>query len=126
MERWMREQIGLKQLVQRTLHNWPTLAEELPDVPVSLLRIVNQLERQATIYPDGAAGDLKVIRRNLGDNNRRLLATFGALGLAGFASAILLFGEPWVELPWLLPSAAGAMLMMSLALFWRGLFSAER
>lgn len=123
MERWMREQIGAKRLVERTLHNWPALAERLPDLPVALTRIIDQLERQAAIYPDGATGDLKAIRRNLGDNNRRLLATFGALGLAGFASAVLLFGEPWAELPWLLPAAAGAMLLMSFVLFWRALFA---
>jgi ubiquinone biosynthesis protein len=126
MERWMREQIGVKRVLERTLHHWPTLAEELPDVPVALLRIVKQLEHQATIAPDGASGDLKAIRRHLGENNRRLLATFGALGLAGFASAILLFGEPWGELPWLLPAAAGAMLLMSFALFWRALFVGGR
>ena len=126
MERWMRQQIGLKQLIQRTLHNWPTLAEELPDVPIALLRIVDQLERQATVYPDGAAGDLKAIRNHIGDNNHRLLATFGALCLAGFATAILLFGESWSEIPWLLAVVSGAMLLMSFALFWRGLFADGR
>ncbi|WP_295884156.1 ubiquinone biosynthesis regulatory protein kinase UbiB [uncultured Thiohalocapsa sp.] len=126
MERWMREQIGARRLLERTAYNWPALAERLPEVPVALTRIIDQLEAQAAIYPEGATGDLKAIRQNLGDNNRRLLATFGALGLAGFASAILLFGEPWAELPWLLPAAAGGMLVMSFALFWRALFAGGR
>ena len=121
MERWMREQIGARRLLERTAYNWPALAERLPEVPVALTRIIDQLEAQAAIYPEGATGDLKAIRQNLGDNNRRLLATFGALGLAGFASALLLFGEPWADLPWLLPAAAGAMLAASFALFWRAL-----
>jgi ubiquinone biosynthesis protein len=123
MERWMKEQIGVKRLVERSVHHWPSIVEQLPDVPIALLRIVDQLERQAKLNPDGTTGDLKAIRRNLGDNNRRLLATFGALGLAGFATAILLFGEPREPLPWLLPAASAGMLLMSFLLFWRALFS---
>jgi len=125
MERWMREQIGIKRLVQRTLHHWPSIAEQVPDVPIALLRILDQLDRQATVNPDGATGDLKAIRNHIGDNNRRLLATFGALGLAGFATAILLFGEPWSDYPLLLPIMAGAMLAMSVALLWRSLFAGD-
>ncbi len=126
MERWMREQVGPRRLIERTAHNWPALAERLPDLPIALSRIIDQLERQAALYPDGAAGDIKAIRGNLGDNNRRLLGTFSALGLAGLASAILLFGQPWAELPWLVPAAAGAMLLMSAALFWWALVFGER
>ncbi len=125
MERWMREQVGVKRLVQRTLHHWPSIAEQVPDVPVALLRILDQLERQATVNPDGATGDLKAIRNHIGDNNRRLLATFGGLGLAGLATAVLLFGEPRSDYPLLLPIMAGAMLLMSLALLWRALFAGD-
>ncbi|MGB5736563.1 MAG: ubiquinone biosynthesis regulatory protein kinase UbiB, partial [Thiohalocapsa sp.] len=49
MERWMREQVGLRTLVQRTMDNWPYLAERLPDLPVAVTRIVDHLDRRAAL-----------------------------------------------------------------------------
>jgi len=127
MERWMREQVGLRTLVQRTMGNWPYLAERLPDLPVAVSRIVDHLDRQAAGRPDSPAAELTAIRTELKQNNQRTLATLAALGLAGCATALLLAAPTAVSaIPLLAPTVAGVLVVTSLLLLWRALLTPSR
>jgi ubiquinone biosynthesis protein len=126
MERWMREQIGLRTLVQRTINNWPYLAERLPDLPVAITRIVDHLDRQAALQPDRPAADLQAIRSELQHNNRRTLATLAAVALAGCATALLLWPTTAAPIPLLVPTVAGVFILSSLLLLWRALLVTAR
>jgi ubiquinone biosynthesis protein len=121
MERWMREQIGVRTLVQRIANNWPQVVERLPELPVALTRVVDHLDQQATARPDSPAVELQAIRAELRGNNQRTLATVAALGMAGFASALLLLGQPTPGLPLLAPAVAVLLILASLGLLWRAL-----
>jgi ubiquinone biosynthesis protein len=126
MERWMREQIGVGTLVERLAHNWPQVAERLPELPVAITRIVDHLDRQATARPDGAAPELQAIRAELRQNNRRTTATVAALGLAGCATALLVLPEPARTLPLLVPILATVLIAASLGLLWHGFVTPAR
>jgi len=127
MERWMREQVGLRTLVQRTMGNWPYLAERLPDLPVAVSRIIDHLDRQAAGRPDSPAAELTAIRTELKQNNQRTLATLAALGLAGCATALLLAAPTAVSaIPLLAPTVAGVLVVTSLLLLWRALLTPSR
>jgi ubiquinone biosynthesis protein len=125
MERWMREQIGGRTLVQRIANNWPQLVERLPELPVALTRVVDHLDQQATARPDSPAVELQAIRAELRGNNQRTLATVAALGMAGFATALLLLGQPTSALPLLAPAVAVLLILASLGLLWRALAASE-
>ena len=126
MERWMREQVGLRTLVQRTLDNWPYLAERLPDLPVAVTRIVDHLDRQAALQPDSPAADLQAIRGELRHNNQRTLATLAAVVLAVCATLLLLSPTALPTIPLLAPIAAGVLILSSLLLLWRALIAPAR
>ncbi|MGB5833949.1 MAG: ubiquinone biosynthesis regulatory protein kinase UbiB [Thiohalocapsa sp.] len=126
MERWMRDQVGVRTLVQRAMDNWPYLAERLPELPVAAARIVDHLDRQAALHPDSPPADLQAIRTELRTNNRRSLATLASLGLAGCATALVLFPAQAPAIPLLAPVAAALLFLVSLALLWRALLASTR
>ena len=126
MERWMREQVGLRTLVERVVGNWPYLAERLPDLPVAVTRIVDHLDRQAALQPDSPRSDLQAIRGELQNNNRRTLATLAAVGLAGCATALLVLPPTVSAMPLLGPGAAILLMLLSIALLWRALLAPAR
>ncbi len=126
MERWMREQVGLRTLVQRTMDNWPYLAERLPDLPVAVTRIVDHLDRRAALQPDSPAADLQAIRSELKHNNQRMLATVAAVGLAGCATALLVLPSAAPAIPLLAPAVAAVLVLSSLLLLWRALLAPAR
>ncbi|MGD8207702.1 MAG: ubiquinone biosynthesis regulatory protein kinase UbiB [Thiohalocapsa sp.] len=119
MERWMREQVGLRTLARRAADNWPSLAERLPDLPVAVSRIIDQLDRQGTLHPDGQSAELQALRTELRNNHRRTLAVLAALGFAGCATALLIAEPQTPAAPLASTAAAGIMLLASLALLWR-------
>ena len=126
MERWMREQIGVRTLVERFAHNWPQLAERLPDLPVTIARIVEHLDQQATTRPHGPDNELRAIRAEIGRNNRRAAATLAAVGFAGCATVLLALPEPAHALPVLVPTIAIVLIGASLGLIWHGFFGTSR
>jgi ubiquinone biosynthesis protein len=119
MERWMREQIGVRTLIERFAHNWPQLAEQLPEMPTAVARIVEHLDRQATIHPASPARELASLRAELRNNNQRVIAAVSAIGLAGCGSAILIFtGSNGQGMQALITGLAAALILGSLALIW--------
>jgi ubiquinone biosynthesis protein len=122
MERWMREQIGPRMLAQRLWHNWPALAERLPDLPVAITRIIDQLEHQAALYPAGGSQGLTRLTTQIRTNHGRTTAAFSAIALAGLATALILTPPAaTAAIPLLAPIAASLMLLTSLIILWRNL-----
>ena len=126
MERWMREQIGLRTLIKRSAENWPALVERLPELPGAVTRLIDHMDRQANLRPNSPASDLQAIRGELKRNNRRTLATLAAVGLAGFATALLVLPQSAPALPLLAPITAVVLIISSLTLLWRALLTPSR
>jgi ubiquinone biosynthesis protein len=124
MERWMREQVGPRMLGQRLAYNWPALAERLPHLPVAVSRIIDQLDHQSALYPEGGNQGLTRLATEVKANQRRTLATLSALALAGLATALILAptGESG-STPLLAPIAASALLITSVVILWRHLIT---
>ncbi|MBK1619668.1 ubiquinone biosynthesis regulatory protein kinase UbiB [Lamprobacter modestohalophilus] len=124
MERWMREQIGPRMLAQRLWHNWPALAERLPDLPVAVTRIIDQLEHQAALYPAGGSQGLTRLTTQIKTNHGRTTATLSAIALAGLATALILIPPAaTATMPLLAPIAASLLLLTSLIILWRNLIA---
>jgi ubiquinone biosynthesis protein len=124
MERWMREQVGLRMLSRRLIYNWPALAERLPDLPVAVTRIIDQLEHQAAIYPKGGSQGLTTLTQEIKLNQGRTTATVSALVLAGLATALILVPAPQASsFPLLAPITAAVFLLASLMILWRQLIA---
>ncbi len=120
MERWMREQVGPRMLIRRFAHNWPALAERLPDLPVAVTRIIDQLEHQAALYPEGGHQGFSALSTDLRRAERRTGATLVAIVLAALGSALILVPQPDAQSwPLLAPIAASTLLLTSLAIVWR-------
>ncbi len=124
MERWMREQVGPRMLAQRLWHNWPALAERLPDLPVAVTRIIDQLEHQAALYPEGGSQGLTRLTTQIRMNHGRTTAALSALALAGLATALILIPPAaTAAVPLLAPIAASLLLLTSLIILWRNLIA---
>jgi len=126
MERWMREQIGPRMLAQRLWHNWPALAERLPDLPVAVTRIIDQLEHQAALYPAGGNQGLTRLSTEIKTQQGRATAALSAIGLAGLATALILLPPAVTAMPLLAPIAASLLLFMSLIILWRHLIAPSK
>jgi ubiquinone biosynthesis protein len=127
MERWMREQIGPRMLSRRLAYNWPALAERLPELPIALTRIIDQLEHEAALYPEGSNRGFAELGAQIRDSERRSSSVLIAIVLATLGTTLLLLPPPEI-LPWPLvaPIAASAMFVTSLAIFWRLLIFSRR
>ncbi|MBK1704800.1 ubiquinone biosynthesis regulatory protein kinase UbiB [Halochromatium glycolicum] len=127
MERWMREQIGPRMLSRRLAYNWPALAERLPELPIALTRIIDQLEHEAALYPEGSNRSFAELGAQIRDSERRSSSVLIAIVLATLGTTLLLLPPPEI-LPWPLvaPIAASAMFVTSLAIFWRLLIFSRR
>jgi ubiquinone biosynthesis protein len=125
MERWMREQVGLRTMLERFTHNWPQLAEQLPEMPTTVARLVEHLDRQATVHPASSSRELAALRDELRRNNQRAMAAVSAVGLAGCGTAILIFtAASGPGLKALTTGLASALVGGSLLLIW-GTFGAK-
>ena len=91
MERWMKEQMGPKAFLARTRKTLPLAAEQLPELPLLVYRVLNGLDRQ-TLSVRWRADELERLRREVRDNNGKVTASMsgGALILAG--TLLLLLG----------------------------------
>lgn len=120
LERWMGEQVGVRSFLSRIKNNIPSWGESLPEVP-QLIHDVLQRARHGTLQVQGSTEELRQLREEMRQANRRSFAAIiGAalvvsaavlLGLDGYAPAMA-GGAPVVS--WVL-GLAGAMLW---ALAW--------
>ncbi|HYW90855.1 MAG TPA: ubiquinone biosynthesis regulatory protein kinase UbiB [Gammaproteobacteria bacterium] len=89
MERWMREQLGVRSVVNRLRENLPAVVEALPDMPLQLYRALQQIE--ATEQRQKALDrQLESLRSELRRSGRRHF--LGAVGAALVVGAIVLMG----------------------------------
>ena len=124
MERWMREQVGLRMLSRRLIYNWPALAERLPDLPIAVTRIIDQLEHQAAVYPSGGSEGLTKLTKQVSTSQGRTIGTITALALAGLATTLILIApSESSSVPLLAPVAASLLLLASLIILWRHLIA---
>ncbi len=91
MERWMKDQVGPKALLARARKSLPLIAEDLPELPLRILKIVRQLERQGD-HGDWRGAEIQRLQRDLARQQARgVSATVGSvLILAG--TLLLLLG----------------------------------
>ncbi len=89
MERWMRERVGVRSVVNRLRENLPAVAEALPDMPLQLHRALQQLEAADRRQRDLDA-QLRDLHRQLQRNGRRNF--LGIVGAGLVVGAIVLMG----------------------------------
>jgi ubiquinone biosynthesis protein len=118
MERWMREQVGPRALLARARKSLPLVAEDLPELPLRLLKVVSQLERQGA-QGDWRGEEIQRLRRELARQHARAVGAIvgGALILSG--TLVLLLG------PGHLVSQGTALALASLCLAGGGIVLAR-
>ncbi|HYW02626.1 MAG TPA: ubiquinone biosynthesis regulatory protein kinase UbiB [Gammaproteobacteria bacterium] len=89
MERWMREQLGVRSVVNRLRENLPAVVEALPDMPLHLYRALQQIEATEQRQKE-LDRQLAALRGELRRNGRRHF--LGAVGAALLVGAIVLMG----------------------------------
>lgn len=98
LERWMSEQVGGRAVLNRLQANVPQWGEKLPEIP-GLVHDVMLMARQGRLKLGRDEEELRALRREIRDSNRRLVGAVvgGALvigaaiikGLDGFAPIML-------------------------------------
>ena len=86
-------------------------------------RIIDQLEHQAALYPEGGSQGLTRLTTQIKTNHGRTTATLSALALAGLATALILIPAAKHAIPLLAPIAASLLLLTSLIILWRNLIT---
>ena len=121
MERWMRNQIGLKGLAKRTRRNLISIADQLPELPLIAHRLLHAADLEARrrfAESNGAGG----ARRGEDPAPGRAARAIGGAALAVCGTLVLVLGPgPWLH---------GGTALGMVALSWLGgawfLYSAGR
>ncbi len=96
MERWMRNQIGLKGLAKRTRRNLLSIADQLPELPLIAHRLLHaaDLEARRHFAESNGAG----ARRAEEQGNGRTARAIGGAALALCGTLVLVLGPgPWLH-----------------------------
>jgi ubiquinone biosynthesis protein len=115
LEDWFNRRLHPKTLLQRALDQLPTLAEQLPEVPTWVLRLLDQAQ-QGKLKVQWQAQELAELKAQLAANQRRTIAAI--VGSALLISASLLLGQG-ILTPWTLGMAGLGGVWISRA-WWRG------
>ena len=115
LEDWFNRRLHPKTLLQRALEQLPTLAEQLPEVPTWVLRLLDQAQ-QGKLKVQWQAQELAELKAQLAANQRRTIAAI--VGSALLISASLLLGQG-ILTPWTLGMAGLGGVWISRA-WWRG------
>ncbi len=91
LERWMRDQVGPIAFLKHIQNNLPALSEMLPEGPLLMHELLRQ-SRDGRIKVEWQSAELKALRHELKQTNRRTRATIA--GAALVISAALLWGLP--------------------------------
>ncbi len=91
MERWMKDQVGPKALLARARKALPLIAEDLPELPVRLLKVVAQLERQGA-HGDWRGQEMRRLRHELARQQTRTTNATAGAALLICGTLLLLFG----------------------------------
>jgi ubiquinone biosynthesis protein len=89
LERWMSEQVGVRSFFNRIKNNIPSWGESLPEVP-QLIHDVLQRARHGTLQVQGSTEELRQLREEMRQANRRSFAAI--IGAALVVSAAVLLG----------------------------------
>jgi ubiquinone biosynthesis protein len=122
MERWMREQLGAKAFLKRLAAGVPAASEQFPQIPMLAYKVLKEADA-GRLALEWRSEELRAIRRDLREANRRVIAGIGAAALI-LGGVLLLAAPPQAAalasskqpLAWLM--LGGGCLLLS-GLWWR-------
>ena len=106
LERWMDDQVGKRALIRKFKQNLPLMAEQLPDLPLKINKVVD----------DAAAGNLELnwksdeltqLRKEMRKNHRTTIATLSGGGLLISGVLLLALGPGALLSPAMVTTLAG-------------------
>jgi ubiquinone biosynthesis protein len=112
MERWMNEQIGSTAFLKRLRDNLPAWSEKMPELPTLTYDFMNKAVN-GQLQINYRSDELEKIRKDMNQNNNRIVAAVGASTLA--ISAVLIsvlktnVSQQWLGVPamsWVLGALA--------------------
>jgi ubiquinone biosynthesis protein len=121
LERWMSEQVGPRAFFKRASDYLPRATEQLPELPAMAWRLLHDAE-QGRLRVQWESAQLRQIREEIRDSNRRTVASVAGAGLlvgsalfavmppAGVAAAMVQLASG---------IGAGAGLLLLLRAWWR-------
>jgi ubiquinone biosynthesis protein len=96
MERWMRDQIGIKGLARRTRRNLLSIADQLPELPLVAHRILNAYDHQLKLA-NGTLNPGNGAQRREDQGRAYPVRALGGATLALCGTLVLLLGPgPWL------------------------------
>ena len=101
MERWMRDQIGLKGLAKRTRRNLISIADQLPELPLIAHRLLHAADLEARrrfAESNGASAARRGEEQGNGRTARAIARAIGGSALALCGTLVLILGPgPWLH-----------------------------
>ena len=121
LERWMSEQVGPRAFLKRARDYLPRATEQLPELPAMAWRLLHDAE-QGRLRVQWQSQQLKQIREEIRDSNRRTVASVAGAGLlTGSALFVVLppAGLAATMVQMVSGIGAGAGLLLLLRAWWR-------
>ncbi|MEJ2326818.1 MAG: ubiquinone biosynthesis regulatory protein kinase UbiB, partial [Chromatiaceae bacterium] len=91
MERWMKEQVGPKAILDRAWRNLGPFSEQLPELPLLGYKVLSGLEHQ-TLAVRWRSDELELLRREMRAHRSQMLAAFGGGALILSGTLIIILG----------------------------------
>jgi len=91
LERWMHEQIGREAFVRKLRQNLPKFAEDLPDLPVRINKVISDAQA-GNLELNWKSEELVKLRMDLQQNHRNTLAMIAGSSMLLSGTLLLLFG----------------------------------
>ncbi len=91
MERWMKEQVGPKAILERARRNLGLFSEQLPELPLLAYKVLSGLEQQS-LPIRWRSDELELLRREMRTHRSQMLAAFGGGALILSGTLILILG----------------------------------
>ena len=84
LENWMDEQVGRKALIRKFKQNLPLMAEQLPDLPLKINKVIDEAAA-GRLELNWKSDELAQLRKEMQKNHRRMIATLcgGVLMICG-------------------------------------------
>jgi ubiquinone biosynthesis protein len=91
LERWMKEQVGPKAILEQTRRNLGPFSEHLPEIPLLVYRVLNKVDHEA-ITLRWRADELERLRRELQSARSQMFSSIGGASLILSGTLILILG----------------------------------
>ena len=92
LERWMSEQIGRRALIKKLKTNLPALSEHLPDLPLNLIKIINDAASGRLEF-SSKSKDLSKLEQHIKNNHRSLTATISGSAFLVSGTILSVLGD---------------------------------